>query len=81
MPKRNSMIIQSVLLDKKKYKSKRGAVSWIKKNDFSGIKIHETGNYYRFRQMSPDSFKQTSLRTVKKNGVVFIMGKLKSAKR
>lgn len=44
--------IQSIIFDKHRW-SKNMARLWIKQHMFKEIKIDETANFYRFRQVTP----------------------------
>jgi len=47
------MTIQSVLIPKETF-SLKDAIKWIMTNNYELNKIHETNNYYRFRQTIPE---------------------------
>jgi len=54
--------IQTLLFDKKHF-TEAQAIKWLQENHFDGLKADEKENTYRFRQMSPKSFKADSFRT------------------
>jgi len=68
--------IQSVLLPKNTFKSKKAAIRWVKKHKrFKVKKIDETKNMYRFRQQSPgkyDDFRTINLD--RKLGIKAVLG-------
>lgn len=68
--------IQSVLLSKKKY-SLETAKEFIKKHGFKteykGKGVHETENYYRFRQDDPEKYKTFYSELITPN-VIYIIG-------
>lgn len=74
------MIVQSVILPKKKFTEKQ-ATTWVVSNKYTDkgkrIKNYKTTNFYRFRQRPPSHFKKGSIKTKKlKNGVELIVGDL-----
>lgn len=51
--------VQSILVPKNTFKSKKDAVMWVKKHkQFKMNKVDTTKNYYRFRQKSPGNYKE-----------------------
>jgi hypothetical protein len=44
--------VQSVLFDKSHW-TKRKAINWLKKHNYTGLECHETENKLRFRQLEP----------------------------
>lgn len=68
--------IQSVLIPKDKFKSKKDAMKWIKRHkQFEIKKIDETKNMYRFRQKRPSLYEE--FRTIEldpKLGIKAVLG-------
>lgn len=46
-------VVQSILFDKDKW-TKRRAVAWLKKHDYTGLDVDEKENTLRYRQVEPD---------------------------
>jgi hypothetical protein len=69
-----SSAIQSILFNKK-YFNLYEAINWILLHNFKLIKIHETKNSYRFRQLNPDDFDRFITKKLKKyKGISLIIG-------
>lgn len=72
------MVVQSVILERRVFKTKKSAREWVRKRKFKSGKIDTTENHYRFRQKEPSLFIKGSFRTTAiHNGVKIIIGKLK----
>lgn len=72
--------IQSLIFDKKKFKTAADAKGWIKKakGKFHAATMRETPGEWRFRQIPPGKFQQDSFRTIQlTDGVQAVIGKLK----
>jgi len=78
---KESTKIQTLILSKDKFKSTEAAKKWIEENDFVFHKVDETEDSYRFRQVEPSEFIDSSFRTINiANGVKAVIGKLKESK-
>lgn len=55
--------VQTIMFDKDHY-TLRQARKWLKDNDFKDLKVDETEEYYRFRQLDPSLFVKNSFRTI-----------------
>lgn len=64
--------IQSVLFPKNKF-TKKLCRAWLSHHDLKLKKIHETENYYKFRQMSKKIFKSFSIKLLS-NSIKLIIG-------
>lgn len=53
---RGSAHLQSILFDKNMY-SLKSAIEFLDRHKLTHSKVHETADYYRFRQISPKLFK------------------------
>lgn len=78
--------VQSILFDNTKFSVKK-AVKWLQDNDFKVIKIDETPNFHRFRQITPAKVKKDGLNHYMSkrmgNGIIFVIaykGSLKGGK-
>jgi hypothetical protein len=56
-------ITQSISF-KKQYWTVKRAKKWLKENGYKGLIVDETKNFYRFRQIDPEEFRQSSFRTI-----------------
>ncbi len=75
------MIVQSVVIPKKKFTLKQSE-KWIKDNgyklSFYGKPVDLTVGFYRYRQAAPSRFNKDKYKTkVLKNGILLILGELK----
>jgi DNA adenine methylase len=78
--------VQTVILDKKKFKTEADAAKWVKdhkfKTEHGGKGVDETESSWRFRQRDPGDFQEGSFRTISlADGVKAVIGKPKQAKR
>jgi len=74
-------IVQTLILDRKKFKTPKVAAQWVTDNKFNASKIDVTDTSYRFRQIDPSRFKPSSFRTIKlTDGVSAVIGLLKEEK-
>jgi hypothetical protein len=55
--------VQSILFEKSKW-TKRDAVAWLKRHERKTPKPDSSGEYYRFRQVSPANFNRETFRTI-----------------
>ena len=74
------MIVQSVILPKKKFTEKQ-ATTWVVSNKYTDkgkrIKNYKTTNFYRFRQLPPSHFIKNTFRTkILKSGIGIVYGKV-----
>ncbi|MHA2069280.1 MAG: hypothetical protein ACXABY_33385 [Candidatus Thorarchaeota archaeon] len=77
-------VIQSLILSKTKFKTKKEATAWITSHNFKtshkGKGADETSTSWRFRQRDPSDF--TQFRTIAlTDGVSAVYGKLKVVKK
>jgi hypothetical protein len=76
--KKNSMVVQTLILSKSKFKSSKDAKKWVKNHGFKSSKIDETSGSYRFRQIDPGRFDKDTFRTITiTDGVKAVVGKKK----
>lgn len=67
--------IQTLIFDKKKFTQKE-AEEWLKKHNFKYGKVDEKDESFRFRQKDPESFDQSSFRTITiTDGINAVIGK------
>jgi hypothetical protein len=66
------MTVQSVIIDKRLY-SFAQAINYINLHGYKLKKVDETANFYRFRQLDPDSFKKYFIKDLH-NGVKLVIG-------
>jgi hypothetical protein len=68
--------VQSVYFKKRKF-SKEQAISWLLSHNYKFIKIHETDDYYKFRQNDPEQLKKEGYTDYKNislnNGVILVL--------
>lgn len=66
------MQVQSIIFDKNIF-TKQKAITWLKSHKYKHKKIHETDDYYRFRQINPifPAYRTKQIAP----GVKFIIGK------
>lgn len=81
----DSMVLQTLILSKEKFKSLADARSWVSdhghKTSHGGKGPDETGSSYRFRQRDPGEFRDGTFRTIDiADGVKGVVGKLKTEK-
>lgn len=75
------MVLQSVVVSKKKFDKVKDAKKWAKDSGFNIKNVDETGTSFRFRQKSPGLFDPKTFRTKRlSDGVTSVMGKLKRKK-
>jgi len=75
---KQSTTLQTLILDKKRFKSEADARRWLKEHEFTSGKVDETEDSYRFRQREPGEFKEGSFRTITLTaGVKGVIGILK----
>tara|TARA_R100000654_G_scaffold24805_1_gene47979 strand:+ start:7037 stop:7285 length:249 start_codon:yes stop_codon:yes gene_type:complete len=74
--KKNPMVVQSVLFDKKKY-NKTKAEKWLKENGFKVKKVDITESLRRYRQLDPKLFDSKSyrMRNIKGKEIRLVVGK------
>lgn len=60
----DSTEIQTLIFDKKKFKSSKECTKWASDHKFKSGKVDETGNSFRLRQKDPGSFKDGTLKTI-----------------
>jgi len=74
---RKKIKIQTILLNKKKFKNFEKAIDWIKEKEYDSNNFEETCEYYSFRQKDPSKFSPSSLKVISlKSGIKAIIGKL-----
>lgn len=74
-----AMIIETIILSKDKFKTKKDAKKWIKDHKFSSHKVDETTSFFRFQQRDPAEFDKKTFRTITlTEGVKAVVGKLKN---
>ena len=66
--------IQSILFDKN-FWSVSKCKKFLKENDYKGLEVHETDNYYRFRQYDPKykSERYISMSSITVPGIKYII--------
>lgn len=75
--KRAPMVVQSLILSKKRFRSLGDAKSWCVKHGYKAD-VDETADSYRFRQRDPGAFDRASFRTITLDkGVKAVVGHLK----
>lgn len=62
---------QSILINKAIF-TKKQAIDWLKSRNFKHKKIHETADYYRFRQKEPTYKAYRTIKVYK--GIKFVLG-------
>ena len=66
------MPVQSVIFDKKHW-NKKDSKKWLINHKFKVLKIDDTDNYYRFRQLNPDYKKKFNTISLNNNVKLIIM--------
>ena len=76
---RESVVIQTLILSKRRFKTKQDAVNWALNHNFKVTKpVDETENNWRIRQRNPNDFKKETFVTWSiTSGVQAVGGKLK----
>lgn len=75
---RRTTTVQTLIFDKKTFKSREQAIRWARSHNFRSDKVDETENSFRLRQRDPSEFEENSFRTIKlRQGVSAVIGKLK----
>lgn len=82
MTKKDPLVVQSVLIDRRMFTLSK-AKNWIRKHDyklsFYGKEVETTENFYRFRQKAPSRFKKDKYVTKEiSDGVKLVLGNMKS---
>lgn len=78
--KRPSMVVQSLILSKQRFKAAADAKAWCKSHGYKTA-VDETEESYRFRQREPSEFKADTFRTITlDDGIKAVVGHLKGAK-
>jgi len=76
--KPTSLVTQSVVLSKDRFKTKRAADVWIRRNDFVNPGVDETPNTWRYRQRDPSHFRPRTYATFEvSDGVQLVSAKLR----
>jgi hypothetical protein len=73
--------VQSLILPKSKFKSKKAAKAWAKQHGYKTSGLEETSTSYRIRQFNPEHFQSGSFRTISlgDSGVKAVVGRPKKA--
>lgn len=67
-----TMPVQSVLFNKK-YWSQAKAIEWLKKQGYVNNGVHETQNYYRYRQFDPEPRREYRAVPVPTKNIILIV--------
>lgn len=80
--KKPSMVVQSLIFSKDKFKSASEAKRWAKDHGFKTDKVDDTEGSYRLRQKDPEGFADKSFRTFKiTDGVQAVGAKMKKVNK
>ena len=76
--KREKAVTQSILLSRRRFKTKEMAIKWLKDHGKKFGNIEETDKYWRARQRDMKDFKDRTFRTYEiDDGIKLILGRLK----
>ncbi len=68
------MEVQTVLVPKSEFKTKKAAISWVESHGYKNNKIDTSVHYWRFRQEPPSKYREFKAVTLP-NKVMLIRGK------
>lgn len=72
-------VVQSLIFDREVFASSADALKWAEDHGFRTDKVDETPGSWRFRQRSPEDFKESSFRTINlRSGVQAVIGRLEN---
>lgn len=78
LKEREKAFTQTILLSRKRFKTREAAVAWLKEHNKKYADIDETEEYWRARQRDPGDFRRETFRTHEiAAGIKIIIGRLK----